>query len=349
MNELITLTKTRVKLFFREPEALFWVILFPVIMAVVLGFAFRSKEVAPSQIVVVGDGNLSEAVQEAIEEAQVEIRTVSADAQEEAIADLKNGICDGVWIQGTNTLHYDAAREASVLARHRFREADHSSFRKLTEVPENTGPTLSEVPLEGEGNRYVDWLFPGLLGMNIMSTGLWGIGFGIAEQRQKKLLRRFLVTPMRRSNYLLSFVLSRLVFLAVEASILLVFGLLVLDIPFKGGVLSFLLALIIGTLSFAGVGLLVAARPKTIEGISGILNFVMMPMWLCSGVFFAYERFPEAVQSLCRILPLTSLVDTLRGIMLRGHSILDHTTEIIILLVWGLCGFLLALKIFRWE
>jgi ABC-type multidrug transport system permease subunit len=195
----------------------------------------------------------------------------------------------------------------------------------------------------------VDWLVPALLGMNLMGTGLWGIGFAVAEQRQKKLLRRFLVTPMKRSSYLLSFVISRLVFLVIELGVLLTFGLLILGVPLIGSVFAFTVLCLLGSLAFAGVGLLVASRPKTIEGISGVLNLVMMPMWLCSGVFFSYERFPAPVQVFCKALPLTALNDALRLVMLDGKSLGSLFAELAVLLLWGVLSFLVALKIFRWE
>ena len=344
MRDLIGLTIVRVKLFFREPEALFWVIFFPLIMAIVLGFAFREQSVEKSRVAIAeGSATIAPSERTAMEAAGIEIQGTSVLPVEDATNRVHGGAIDAALVPGASPrVVFDPAREPSVLARLRIREAFASA-----RASGNTD--IVDAPTDGEGNRYIDWLFPALLGMNLMGTGLWGIGFAIAEQRQKKLLRRFLVTPMKRSSYLLSFVLSRMVFLVVELAILLSFGFLILGVPLAGSVINFAAVSILGTLAFAGVGLMVASRPKTIEGISGILNLVMMPMWLCSGVFFSYERFPEAMQGFCRALPLTALNDALRGIMLEGVSLLSVGSELLVLVLWGVISFFLALKFFRWD
>ncbi len=185
--------------------------------------------------------------------------------------------------------------------------------------------------------------------MNLMGTGMWGIGFAIADVRRRKFLKRLLVTPMRRSSFFLSFMLSRLVFLLLELTVLAGFGRWILGVPFNGDLLSFAIVTLLGALTFAGLGILVAARVRTIEGVSGLMNLVMMPMWLASGVFFSYERFPDALHPVLRLLPLTGLNDALRAIMIDGESILQQGPELAMLAGWCVLSFLLALKIFRWE
>jgi ABC-type multidrug transport system permease subunit len=203
--------------------------------------------------------------------------------------------------------------------------------------------------VEARGSRYVDFLFPGLLGMNLMSTGMWSIGFAVADLRRRKVLKRLLVTPMRRSSLLASFLLSRLVWLSVELAVLVAFAVLVLGVPFRGGVAAFLVLALVGATVFSGLGLLATARVKTLEAASGMLNLVMMPMWLASGVFFSYERFPDAVHPVLRLLPLTALNDALRAVMLDGGGAAAIAPELGVLVAWGVLGFLLALKIFRWQ
>jgi ABC-type multidrug transport system permease subunit len=185
--------------------------------------------------------------------------------------------------------------------------------------------------------------------MNLMGTGMWGIGFAIADVRRRKLLKRMLVTPMRRSSFVLSFMLFRLVFLLLELVVLVSFGRWVLGVPFLGDVVSFLIAAVLGAITFAGLGVLVASRARTIEGVSGLMNLVMMPMWLASGVFFSYERFPEAFHPILKLLPLTALNDALRAVMLEGESALRQGPEVAILAGWCVLTFVLAIKIFRWE
>jgi ABC-type multidrug transport system permease subunit len=106
---------------------------------------------------------------------------------------------------------------------------------------------------------------------------------------------------------------------------------------------------LLGALCFAGMGLLVVARAQTLEAASGLMNLVMVPMWLLSGVFFSSERFPSAVQPVIHALPLTGLNDALRGVMLEGQRLPAIAPELLLLSVWGAASFALALKIFRWQ
>jgi ABC-type multidrug transport system permease subunit len=199
------------------------------------------------------------------------------------------------------------------------------------------------------GSRYIDFLIPGLLGMNLMGTGIWGTGFAIVDMRQKKLLKRLLVTPMKRTNFLFAQMLSRFLFLVFEVAVITVFGVWALGVPFRGSFLAFAFVCTLGALCFAGIGLLVASRSQTVEGVSGLMNFVMLPMWLLSGVFFSYENFPAVFHPLIRLLPLTALNDGLRGIMLEGEAATALLVETGVLLVWTVGGFLVSLRVFRWS
>jgi ABC-type multidrug transport system permease subunit len=217
------------------------------------------------------------------------------------------------------------------------------------------GKGRSDVVRAGEekitepGARYVDFLVPGLIGMNLMGSGLWGLGFRVVLARSRKLLKRFAATPMRRSHYLLSFMLSRLVFLALEVLAVIVFAWLVFGFTVRGSWLSVALITVLGGFTFSGIGLLVAARPTTIEGVSGLMNFIMLPMWLLSGTFFSSERFPQILQPLIQALPLTALNNVLRALMNEGASLSSNWIPIAILLAWCFVSFVVALRIFRWQ
>jgi ABC-type multidrug transport system permease subunit len=199
------------------------------------------------------------------------------------------------------------------------------------------------------GARYVDFLVPGLIGMNLMGSGLWGLGFTVVIARSRKLLKRFAATPMRRSHYLLSFMLSRLVFLFLEVTAVVVFAWLVFGFTVRGSWLSVAFITLLGGFTFSGIGLLVAARPTTIEGVSGLMNFIMLPMWLLSGIFFSSERFPQFLQPFIKALPLTALNTVLRALMNEGASLSSNWMQISILLAWLVISFVVALKIFRWQ
>jgi ABC-type multidrug transport system permease subunit len=209
--------------------------------------------------------------------------------------------------------------------------------------------TPREETVTAPGSRYVDWVLPGLLGMNIMGTGLWGIGFAIVQARTRKLLKRLMATPMRRSEYLLSHVLSRLIFLALEVIAIVGFGVVAFGVPLYGSVWTLAVVCLLGALSFGGLGLLLAARPKTIEGVSGLMNLAMLPMWVLSGTFFATENFPDAMQPFIQALPLTALNRALRAVMIDGSPLASLWREIANLVVWGLGCFGVALKFFRWR
>jgi ABC-type multidrug transport system permease subunit len=199
------------------------------------------------------------------------------------------------------------------------------------------------------GGRYIDFLVPGMLGMSLMGGGMWGVGFVTVDMRIRKLLKRFLATPMKKSHFLCGIMLSRLVFMIPEVLFLLVFARLAFGVVIHGSVLSVVLLILLGAGAFAGLGLLVASRARTLEAVSGLMNLAMLPMWVLSGIFFSRERFPDAMQPLISALPLTPLIDSLRAVMLEGVSITALTTSVVSLLAWGLGSFVLALWWFRWS
>ena len=199
------------------------------------------------------------------------------------------------------------------------------------------------------GARYIDFLVPGLLGMNLMGGGLWGVGFVITDMRVKKLLRRLIATPMRRSHFLLSLIGGRMVFTIPEVVMLLGAGWLLFSMNIEGNWLSIIIVSLVGALSFAGVGLLVACRARRLETISGLVNLVMLPMWLFSGIFFSYDRFPDAFQPFIQLLPLTHLNDALRAVVLEGAALVDQGYHLLALTLWGVVSFVIALKWFRWT
>jgi ABC-type multidrug transport system permease subunit len=181
-----------------------------------------------------------------------------------------------------------------------------------------------------------------------MSTGLWGVGFSIVQARTRKLLKRLIATPMRRGDYLLAQILARMTFLIIEAGVLLAFGRFAFGVPMRGSWVLVVATIVLGALSFAGVGLLAASRARTVEGLSGLLNLVILPMWVLSGVFFASTNFPDALQPFIQALPLTALNDALRAVMLEGASVREIAGELALLGAWGSGSFGLALRLFRW-
>jgi ABC-type multidrug transport system permease subunit len=352
-HPLIELTLARIREFIRQPEAVFWVFVFPVLMAFALGIAFRNT--APEKMRVAVDSETIDAAAVASAISQ------SADLQAvvmppiDAAQALRTGkvalVVKGTRIDPAMTgslpltyeYRFDPARPESRTARLAIDDALQRAAGRQ-DLARSSDQTVSE-----PGARYIDFLIPGLIGLNLMGSGMWGIGFAIVSARTNKLLKRMAATPMKRWHYLLSFMLSRLIFLFLEIAAILAFAYLVFGVKVYGSLLSFLLIALIGSVAFAGIGLLVAARPRTIEGVSGLMNLVMLPMWLLSGSFFSASRFPDFAQPIIKLLPLTALNDSLRSVMNEGAAISANLGGVGLLLAWGLVSFVIAVRIFRWQ
>ena len=341
-HQTVELTRVRLLEFLREPEILFWVFIFPIVLAVALGIAFRTQGEKVLKIGVLGSEGAA-ALHAPLAAAKGLEATVFAGEHEARRALFAGEILLLVEPANPVVYHFDPDRPESRLAR-----LEVDAALQIAAGRTDPRPSLDREVTE-HGARYIDFLIPGLLGMNIMGTGIWGIGFALVQTRQRKLLKLLLVTPMRRPLFLLSYINARLIFLVLEVAILLLFASLVFHVPLRGALVSFALLCLVGAMSFAGLGLLLASRAKTAEGVQGLMNLAMMPMWLLSGVFFSYKNFPDAMQPICKALPLTALNDSLRAIMLEGTSILDLGPQLGIMAAWGALCFALALKLFRWH
>jgi ABC transporter DrrB family efflux protein len=335
------LTLARLRLFFREPSTVFWAFAFPILLTLALGIAFRNRPPDPVAVAV-QDGSGAAGVREAL------ARGADVDAvvlpPEEARAALRVGRVAVVVVPGTPPeLVFDPTRPESRLA--------HAVVDDLLERAAGRRDVVApaERPVTERGSRYVDFLIPGLVGMNIMSTGMWGIGYVIVEARSKRLLKRMLATPMRRSDFLLSFVLVRMLFVALEVPLLVGFGVIAFGVPLRGSVALLAAVALLGALAFAGLGLLVASRARNTQTVGGLINLVMLPMFVLSGVFFSSARFPDALQPYIRALPLTALNDALREVMNEGAGLAAVAPEAALLAGVAAASFALALRWFRWS
>jgi ABC-2 type transport system permease protein len=330
--------------FYREPEIVFWVYGFPLLLAVVLGLAFSSGEPEPPTVDVqrVEDKTAEEAVVQALQAAKLKAEVFSA---ADCAARLRSGKSALTVVPGSGALTYvyDPNRSDSFLAR-QWVDAVLARARAGKAVPEAVDSKVTE-----PGSRYIDFLVPGLIGMNVMGGGLFGIGFVIVDMRVRKLFKRLLATPMRRTDFLLALVLSRLVFLIPEMSLLFIVGRLVFGVPIYGSPFTLLVIILTGVAAFDALGLLIACRAQKTETISGLINLCMLPMYLLAGTFFSSKRFPDAAQPFIQALPLTQINDALREVMLEGASLADVLWRLGILLVWTVVCAALALKWFRWR
>ena len=340
-HPFVEMTITRLLVMVREPEMIFWVFVFPLLMALALGIAFRSPSETPVAVAVEQGDGAAALADLLVAHAGVEVVTIEPGATATA---LRDGLAHVAVAPGDPpTYRYDPTRPESRLAR---QTVDDLLQRAAGRKDAWTG---RDEAVTAPGSRYIDWLIPGLLGMNIMGTGMWGIGFTLVAQRTRKLLKRLTATPMRRSHYLASLVAARLVLLAFEVAALIGFARLIFDVPLEGSLAALAVVALLGAMAFGGIGLLTASRARTIEGVSGIMNVVMAPMWICSGVFFAASNFPDAMQPFIQALPLTALIDVLRAVMLDGRGLLAVGPELLLLAAWTAGSFGLALRIFRWR
>ena len=340
-HPLTQLTLARLREFYREPEAIFWVFGFPIVLAFALGIAFRSR--GPGELRVgVARGVGDSAVAALLDRSPGLIAQVLDSG--EARAALRTGRVALLVVPGDPVLYrYDSTRTESRVARLEVNEA-------LQQARGRTDPTaVRDERVAEPGSRYIDFLIPGLLGMNLMGSGLWGVGFAVVQARSKKLLKRLMATPMRRSDYLLSFILSRLVFLVLEIAALVGFGWVMFRVGVRGSVATLAVITMLGAVGFSGLGLLVASRARTVEAVSGLMNLVMLPMWILSGTFFSYARFPDAMQPFVRALPLTALNDALRAVMIDGAALSALGRPLAVVALWGVSSFAVALGIFRWR
>ena len=336
---LLELTTARIREFVRETEALFWVFGFPLLLALALGFAFREKPPDKVPIGIESGPHAAERLAVLSHSAALLPRIYSPEEGRKALRTGKISL----FVAGDPlVLRFDPTRPDARVARVETDDALQAAAGRKDPVP------VRQEMVKEAGSRYIDFLIPGLLGMNIMGTGMWSVGFNVVTARSRKILKRLVATPMRKSEYLTAQFLSRIGFLIVEVGVLLLFARLVFGVKVLGSYLLVAVVCLAGAMAFSGLGLLVASRAKTIEAVSGMMNLVMMPMWLCSGVFFSYERFPDAVKPVIRALPLTALNDALRGVMSEGLSLSAISSQLIIMLAWAIVTFFAGLKIFRW-
>jgi ABC-2 type transport system permease protein len=343
-HPLVQLTLVRYREFFREPEAVFWVFVFPVLLTAGLGIAFRNQAPERTPVAVVENGAAAQAVMQALARSPDLLASVLT---EPAAADaLRTGRVALVVVPAGGSgveYRFDTERPESRTARLLVDDA----LQRAAGRSDPLGVTDRQV--QEPGARYVDFVVPGLLGMNLMGSGIWGLGFAIVDARRKKLLKRLIATPMSRTQFLASFVLSRLTMLVIEVGVLLGFAVVAFGVPLRGSIPSLLIICLLSALSFGALGLLLASRARTVEGVSGLMNLVMLPMWIFSGVFFSASRFPDALQPFIQALPLTAVNDALRASMLEGAAWQRLAPEIAIIAAWLVASFALAVRLFRWR
>jgi len=344
LHPLWQLVLCRIRVFYRQPEAVFWTYGFPLVMLTAMGLAFREESKETILVDVVGpqaaafEAKLSK-------DPRFKIKQPAANEWRKRLQTGKTNLVveTGESASELPRFWFEPYRAESVLARESVKNAILQS-----ELPPEAA-NFAESHLEEIGSRYIDFLLPGMVGMNLMGGGMWGIGFVVVDMRVRKLLKRLQATPMRRSDFLLSLMLVRLLFAVFDMGFLTLFGHYAFGVQCRGSLIELAAVMLVGGASFAGIGLLVACRAQTTETISGLMNLVMLPMWILSGVFFSSARFPEITQPIIQALPLTALINALRGVMLDGEGLFALWQPLLLLVAWGAVSFTIALRSFRWT
>ncbi len=343
-SAILQLALMRWRSFYRAPGTMFWAFGFPILLAMVLGTAFRTQKAEPAAVAVEAIGTDAEIEHvRALLAASPDVK-VSVLPRAEAEAALRTGKVSVLVVPGDRrTYRFDPSRPPSRLAR-----AIADDVLQRGEGRKDPTATKSELVSE-PGSRYIDFLIPGLIGINLMSSGLWGIGYSLGEMRTRKLLKRLVATPMKKSEFLLSFLIVRAGLLLIELPPLLLFAWLAFDVGIRGSIATLLVVALTGAIVFAVMGLLVASRAGSPQVVTGLINLVSLPMYLGSGVFFPSSQFPDWLQPVLHALPLTALIDAMRAVMIDGATLSAVATQLALLLLWGVASFALALKLFKWA
>lgn len=345
-HPILELTAVRFREFLREKGAVFWAFGFPILLAAALGIAFREKTSPPPRLALDDRAPawLAEVAQDAADAGEFELLRGSVEEVQGLVerGAVDVSIVDAVqgdeyrWGYAYDPLRDGAAGQVALI--------DSSLQRRLgrADVAQTDRVTLSA------GGRYVDYLFPGVLGMTLMSSSIWGIGYTLVLHRRRRQLEQLAATPMKRWHYMLAMFLARGILLGVEVLALVGVGYLFFDVSVRGDFFSLFSIALLGAAAFAGLALVAVARVESIEAANGFLNLIALPMWMLSGVFFSYERFPEYSHAFIQLLPLTALNDGMRSVINDGGSLIDNWQRVAILLTWALVTFPLAAKRFRW-
>lgn len=346
LHPLVQLFLARFREFIRQPEAVFWSYVFPLVMMTALGLAFRS-EPRESIAIVIQDGPDAQRMADLL--VQDERLKVARGSAEECRRRLRSGQSELIVINASDSGQpayryvFDPTRPGSVNARSAVDDILQRAAGRQDVVK------TSDLSMTESGSRYIDFLVPGLIGMGLMGGGIWGVGYAIVDMRIRQLLKRLLGTPMRKAHFIGAMIMSRMVFMIPEIIIVLLVSRFLFGVVNHGSYPALLLVIVLGAFEFAGIGLLIASRAATLEAVSGLMNLIMIPMWIGSGIFFSAERFPDIVQPLVRLLPLTPLISAIRHIMQESAGVMQIVPEISLIALWGGLTFAAALKVFRWE
>ncbi len=374
-KQLLELISAHFKEIIREPGVLFWGIIFPIAMSLGLGIAFTKKADIVRNVAVIEDNRISNPYPDSSSKIETFLQnstekieptgdepvrykiTIQNDklgntmflfqktTWQNAMMLLKRGKLSVVIDEknGQVEYHFDPLNPDAQLTYLKLSKIFGRKDIITKESTENIEPlTLS-------GTRYIDFLVPGLIAMGIMMSCLWGMSYGIIEKRSKKLLRRMVATPMKKSHFLIALMTVRIGMNFVESALLFIFAHLVFNITIQGNILALLTIFITGNVAFAGIAIFISSHTANTEIGNGLINVVVLPMMVLSGIFFSYHNFPAWSIPVIQKLPLTLLADGVRSIFIEGAGYSEIFLPCFILMAIGIFFFLAGLKIFKWH
>lgn len=372
LNQLWQLTSALFHEIIREPGVLFWGILFPILMSLGLGLAFtRKPEITRKVAVIRPDQNHDTTSSELSRFLALKCAEHHPDSEkdykweyvlideklgksvflfyelswDEALVKLKRGTINLILKSnnGETEYHFDPVNSDAELIYLKL----NNVIKRTSTFPVNSGQEIK--PLTIKGTRYIDFLVPGLITMGVMMSTMWGISYGLIEKRSKKLLRRLIATPMRKSYFLMALISVRITMNFVEASILTLFALIAFNMTIQGSITALIIMLLAGNIAFAGIAVFTSCHTSNTEVGNGLINTVVMPMMILSGIFFSYQNFPEWSVKIIKILPLTMMTDSVRSIFNEGAVYSDIIVPALVLSAIGIIFFSSGLKIFKWH
>jgi ABC-2 type transport system permease protein len=374
LNQLLQLISALFREIIREPGVLFWGILFPILMSVGLGLAFSKKADVVRKVAIISSADQSDIstgesivtsflqkkceINPAPEKESWQWKYIIKDDKlgnsifmfynikwPEAIKFLKRGTINVLLVDLKDSVeyHFDPMNSDAELTYLKLSniigKGEVISAKAITEIK----------PLTVSGTRYIDFLVPGLITMGVMMSSMWGISYGLIEKRSKKLLRRLVATPMKKSHFLIALITVRVIMNCIESSVLLLFAIIAFKMSVQGSISALILIYIAGNIAFAGIAVFTSSHTSNTEVGNGLINFVVFPMMILSGIFFSYQNFPDWSIPVIKNLPLSMLTDAVRSIINEGAGYNEVAIPILILLSVGVLFFSAGLKIFKWH
>ncbi len=358
-NSLLILTISHLKEFIREPGSMFWSFGFPILMSIGLGLAFSGKKEIMHGVGLIPSANNKEILVRDIffgggapNDTLIEKRFDNENgvtryafhitSWENAEVLMKRGIISSILTEeeGKMVYHYDPLNPEGELI-----QIQLSNFFKYGHLGQDTG---SIRPLKTQGMRYIDFLIPGLLTLGIMMSIMWGVCYSLIEKRSKKLLRRMVATPMRKTDFMTAYWASRLVLTVFDSVVLLVFAYFFFGVVIQGSIAALALIFLAGNIAFFGLAILISSHTANTQVGNGMISLITTPMMVLSGIFFSYQSFPPWAISVIKVLPLTKFTDEVRAIVNEGAGIVDVLDGVAILGVFGAITFFIGLRIYKW-